>query len=367
MLELGQAAAIYAFFTPFIVFGVLVILHITLPALRVTGYVRDEQTGELLSYRLNGLLVFAIALGVWWFEVGGIPRDWLFRATFYSVAGSTVLALLITAFLMITAQSKDRNGFRDFWGGWDLNPKIGNRLDVKMILYIFGGTLLALNVLSGAAYHVELYGENANLGVYVYAGMWTFFIVDYFCFERVQLYTYDIIHERLGFKLIWGCLVVYAYLYLIPLWGLSHYAEPSFLESAGLYYLVACAAMFVVGWVISRGSNWQKYTFKRWPERKFLGLIEPKTLGDQEPRILCSGFWGAARHMNYFGEFLMALAMALSFGHFLNVWAWIYVVFIVGLFLHRQRTDDVFCAEKYGDAWTQYCTQTPTRIIPGIY
>ncbi|MCY4143271.1 MAG: DUF1295 domain-containing protein [Gammaproteobacteria bacterium] len=367
MLDLGTTAAVYAFLTPFVVFGLLVLLHVTLPALKVEGYVRNEQTGELLNYRLNGLLVFAVALGVWWFEVGGIPRDWLFRATFYSVAGSTVLAFLITLVLMLGVRDKGRNGLRKFWNGWELNPKLGNRVDVKMVLYIFGGTLLSLNALSGAAYHAGLYGESFNLGVLVYAGMWTFFVIDYFSFERVQLYTYDIIHETLGFKLIWGCLVVYAYLYLIPLWGLSHFPAPGFLEGGSLYYLGGICLLFLIGWVISRGSNWQKYTFKRWPDRKFLGFIAPRTLGSGEAKILCSGFWGASRHMNYFGEFLMALAMALAFGHFLNVWAWIYVVFIVGLFIHRQRTDDQFCAKKYGEAWAQYCKKTPKRIIPGIY
>ena len=54
---------------------------IALPARRVTGYVRDGDTGEPRSYRLNGLLVFVIVELVWAFELTGLPRDWFYRST----------------------------------------------------------------------------------------------------------------------------------------------------------------------------------------------------------------------------------------------------------------------------------------------
>ena len=67
--------------------------------------------------------------------------------------------------------------------------------------------------------------------------------------------------------------------------------------------------LYVVGgWGIARGANMQKYTFKRWPERKFLGLIS------------------------------------------------------------RQRFDDRYCAEKYGEEkWAEYRARVRWRIIPGVY
>ena len=61
------------------------------------------------------------------------------------------------------------------------------------------------------------------------------------------------------------------------------------------------AALFLTGWMISRGASLQKYWFKRWPERKFL-WFEPEVIEAGNRKILCSGFWGAARHFNYFGE-----------------------------------------------------------------
>ena len=87
-----------------------------------------------------------------------------------------------------------------------------------------------------------------------------------------------------------------------------------------------------------------------------------------EGRILCSGLWGAARHFNYLGECVLALAIALVFGYFANPWAWTYFVFIVTFFVFRQRFDDAYCAEKYGaDTWAEYRSRVKYRIVPGVY
>ena len=112
----------------------------------------------------------------------------------------------------------------------------------------------------------------------------------------------------------------------------------------------------------------QKYTFKRWPDRKFLGLIEPKYIEARDRTILCRGLWGVARHFNYLGEGFLSLAIALVFGYFTNPWAWTYFVFIVSLFAYRQRDDDRHCAEKDGaEKWTKYQARVRCRIVPGVY
>ena len=117
--------------------------------------------------------------------------------------------------------------------------------------------------------------RKSNPGVFLYAAFFTFYILDYFIFERVQLYTYDLIHENLGFKLFWGGLVVYGWLFILPLWGMAAHPDPGFSPPWTYVWLIGTAALFLFGWSISRGANLQKYTFKRWPDRKFLGLIEP--------------------------------------------------------------------------------------------
>ena len=130
----------------------------------------------------------------------------------------------------------------------------------------------------------------------------TYYVVDYFIFERVQLYTYDIIHEKLGFKMFWGGIMVYGWLYILPLWGIAALPHPGFSTAGTLVWLIAAFALFCVGWTITRGANLQKYTFKRWPDRKFLGIFEPTHIVAGDRKILTSGFWRPARHFNYLGE-----------------------------------------------------------------
>ena len=230
LLDLSGTEALAGFLTPLAVFAVFFLAQIILPARRVPGYVVNPDTGEPRNYRLNGLLVFGIAVVVWAFELTGMPRDWFYRSAIYAVAGGTVFCLLFSLFAVFSQpQGEIKNSFLALWEGRALElPFFNERFDVKMYLYVVGGTMLVLNALSGAAYHYQLFGDDSNPGVFLYTAFFTFYIFDYMVFERVQLYTYDLIHEMLGFKLIWGGLIIYGWLYILPLWGMAVHPDPGF-------------------------------------------------------------------------------------------------------------------------------------------
>ncbi len=368
--ELSRTEAIAGFFTPLVIFVVFFLAQLILPGKRVPGYVINPKTGGPRNYRLNGLLVFAVALAVWAFELTGMPRDWFYRSTIYAVVGGTVFTTIFAVIAVFSQpQGEIKNPLLALWDGRAQEMSFFNeRFDVKMYFYVVGGTMLALNALSGAAYNYELFGENYNPGVFLYAGFFTFYVMDYFIFERVQLYTYDLIHEGIGFKMFWGGLVVYGWLFILPLWGMAVYPDPGFSSGWTYVWLIGTPALFLFGWGISRGANLQKYTFKRWPDRKFLGLIEPEYIQAGDRKILCSGLWGVARHFNYLGEGFLGLSIALAFGYFTNLWAWTYFIFVVTFFTFRQRFDDAYCAEKYGaEKWAEYQARVKYRIFPGIY
>ena len=370
LFDLSGMEAIAGFLTPLAIFAVFFIAQIILPARKVPGYVKNPATGEPRNYRLNGIVVFVIALVVWAFELTGMPRDWFYRSAVYAVAGGTVFCFVFSLFAVFSQpRGEIKNSFLALWEGRALElPFFNERFDVKMYLYVVGGTMLVLNALSGAAYHHQLFGDDANPGVYLYAAFFTFYIFDYMVFERVQLYTYDLIHEMLGFKLIWGGLVIYGWLYILPLWGMAVHPDPGFSTTWTYVWLAGSIALFLFGWSLSRGGNMQKYAFKRWPERKFLGIIEPEYIQAGDRKILCSGFWGKARHLNYLGEGFICISIGLVFGYFANPWAWTYFVFIVSLFTWRQRLDEKVCAEKYGaEKWAEYKSRVKYRIFPGIY
>ena len=370
LFEFTGMEAVAGFFTPLAIFVVFFLAQMILPARRVPGYVINPDTGEPRQYRLNGLLVFVIALIVWAFELTGMPRDWFYRSSVYAVAGGTVFTTIFAVLAVYTQpRREEKNPIAELWTGRVQELSFFNsRFDVKMYFYVVGGTMLSLNALSGAAYHYELFGEDANPGIFLYAGFFTFYILDYFIFERVQLYTYDLIHERLGFMLFWGGLVVYGWLFILPLWGMAAHPTPGFSTAWTYVWLIGSATMFLFGWSISRITSMQKYTFKRWPDRKFLGLIEPEYIEAGDRKILCSGLWGVARHLNYLGEGFISMSMALAFGHFLNPWAWLYFAFVITIFTFRQRDDDKHCAEKYGpEKWAEYQARVKYRILPGVY
>ena len=67
-------------------------------------------------------------------------------------------------------------------------------------------------------------------------------------FERVQLYTYDLIHEHLGFKMFWGGLIVYGWLYILPLWGMAAYPDPGFSPGWTKVWLIGTPRA-VSGWL----------------------------------------------------------------------------------------------------------------------
>ena len=358
--------AIAGFLAPTAVFAILLVLHSVLPARRALGYAHPNTTQTPVRYRLNGLLVFAAVLAIWAIALLA-PLDWLWRVKWHAIAGATALSVVLTIWMVVRAPADDRPGWVQWIEGRSRNVMFGDHVDAKMFLYIYGGILLALNVLAGAAYHAGIYGNALNPGILLHAAMWVWFVAEYFLFERVQLYTFDIIEEGVGFKLIVGCIVVYPCLYPVVLWGTAGLPAPDIEAQLNVLWLGGAAVVFLLGWVITRGANLQKYTFKRWPERAFLGFMKPGTVSDGRKTLLVSGFWGMSRHSNYLGEILEALGMALAIGHFANAWTWVYFVYLTAFFIVRERIDDRRCAGKYGELWNEYRAKVRSRLVPGIY
>ncbi len=354
------------FFAPWLVYAFVLALHGLLPARRVEGYVRDPETGRPLRYRLNGLLVLVVTVGAWALvgAQGWLPWDWLWTHRWEGLAGAASLGLLLSFAIVLPAPSTGRGLPADLFLGRLENPQaLGGRVDGKMFLYLAGATLLELNVLSFAAHHWIAFPHDPSPGVALYAALFTWFVCDYLIFERVHLYTYDLFAERLGFKLVWGCLTFYAYFYAVGLWATADLPNPGTPPAL----LVLYAGVFFAGWALARGANMQKFFFKTEPERAFLGVLPPQTIGDGERCLLCNGFWGVARHVNYLGEILMAGGLALVLGWPLEPGPWLYPLYYVVLLSTRERDDDRRCAAKYGELWREYCRRVPKRIVPGVY
>lgn len=94
---------------------------------------------------------------------------------------------------------------------------------------------------------------------------------------------------------------------------------------------------------------------------------ERSRLSDGERSVLCSGFWGVSRHVNYLGEILMATGLTLVLGWPLVIGPWLYPLYYVALLVPRERADDRRCAAKYGPLWERYRAKVPSAYrAPGL-
>ncbi len=354
------------FFAPWIIYAVILVLHLALPARKVEGYVGDPATGRPLRYRLNGPLVLLTLVVLWvvlsW--TGVFAWDWLWTHRWSGLIGSFAVGALFSFGVMLPAPRTGRSLLADFYfGRWENPQWFGHRVDAKMFLYLVGAAMLALNLLSFTAHHVLTFGAASSPGVGLYCALFMWFVIDYLVFERVHLYTYDIFAERVGFKLGWGCFTFYPYFYAVGLWATAGKPDPG----TPRWLLVIFALVFFVGWSLSRGANMQKYTFKRDPEKVYLGFVKPVVITDGSKALLANGWWGISRHVNYLGEILMAIGLALVLGY-PGVWeVWLYPAFYVFLLFPRERADERRCAAKYGELWAEYERRVPKRIIPWVY
>ncbi len=350
--------------TPFIAYLMITLLHIIIPAKRMKGYVKNEMTGEVMHYRINGKYVLWTSILIW-FLLGHfnlVPYTWLYETRWQGLIGACTIGLGYVFYIVLKHPSSGKSILADFWFGRVKDPQLKNGfIDAKMWLYLIGAVMLQLNVLSFASYHI-MNVQSINYGFLLGCAMLTWFCFDYLIFEKIHLWTYDFIAERVGFKLGFGCLAFYPYFYSVSLWFTAHLPDPGH----PVWLTILFGALFLFGWVLTRGANMQKYLFKISPGKKFL-WIKPKVLRDGNLRLLVSGYWGASRHINYLGEIIQAVAVALASGY-LGVWmVWLYPVYYIALMLSRQADDDKVCRAKYGELWDRYTQKVKYRIIPFIY
>jgi delta14-sterol reductase len=353
------------FLAPVMISVIIFILNALLPGRWVTGYVTKINSTEKMRYHLNGLQVFITVVLLWYlsgyFKI--VPYDWLYLYRWYSLAGAFLTGIIFSLAVVLNYPPVRKSFLADLFFGRIENLQFRNGLaDAKMWLYLTGATILELNALSFTSHHWMIYGDKTSPGIILSTALLTFFVVDYFIFEEVHLYTYDLFAERVGFKLGWGCIVFYPYFYSIFLWSTVHLPDPHTPPWLLLLYVL----VFFCGWILSRGANMQKYFFKKDPSRPFFRII-PETISDGDNALLVNGFWGISRHINYSGEILMASGIILCTGYPYLVWPWLYPLYYVLLLIARQKDDDKRCALKYGDLWKTYVEKVPYRIFPYIY
>jgi protein-S-isoprenylcysteine O-methyltransferase Ste14 len=288
------------------------------------------------------------------------------------------------------------NMLYDWFIGRELNPRVTlpfiGEIDIKEWMEIRPG--LTGWILLNCAFMAKQYrtfGFVTDSIIFITV-VQALYVLDGQFMEPAILTTIDITTDGFGLMLSFGDLVWVPFIYSQQTRYLS--VHPQFLGSLGL---AAVGALLAAGFAIFRLSNSQKNAFRTDPNDPsvaHLKYIETKA----GTRLLISGWWGVARHINYLGDWLQAWPYCLPTGlagytilsagtmaqgavNMLDgrevvpgeargwgaIFTYFYLVYFAVLLIHRDRRDDEKCSRKYGEDWEKYKKIVRWRIVPYVY
>lgn len=291
------------------------------------------------------------------------------------------------------------NFIYDFFIGRELNPRVrlpipfvseaSRVVDIKAWFELRPGLLgwIILD-LSNIARQYRTYGYITD-SVILITVFQAFYVLDGLYMEPALLTTMDIIMDGFGFMLSFGDLVWVPFLYSFQ----TRYLAMFPLE-LGIQGIALVLGVTAIGYSIFRGANNQKNRFRTNPDDprvKHLKYITTAT----GSKLITSGWWGYARHINYLGDWVMSWAYCLPTGvagyvmiESVNpatgatqrqamqtpevrgwgiIFTYFFMLYFGILLIHREIRDEEKCEKKYGADWKRYTSLVRSRIVPGIY
>ncbi|KAF2503108.1 ERG4/ERG24 ergosterol biosynthesis protein [Lophium mytilinum] len=395
-------------------------LYALLPASEVDG--TELVSGGRLKYRFNAFsssIFIMVILAAGTVVEGAEFPVWTFISENYiqllttNVLISFFLAVYVyVASFSVRTPNKDMrelaeaghsgNIIYDWFKGRELNPRITlplfGEVDIKTFMELRPG-LLGWVILDCAfiAQQYRTFGYVTDSILFVTFAQ-ALYVFDSFYMEPAILTTMDITTDGFGFMLSFGDLAWLPFTYSVQTRYLAHYP----LE-LGLW-LVPILAVQGLGYVMFRSVNNEKNRFRtnpKDPKISHLKYIQTEV----GSKLLITGWWGRARHINYLADWFMSWAFVLPTGIAGYVvksafkepitatqstaifdrqvtgryrvqaeaegWgmliSYFFILYFAVLLIHRERRDDEKCRRKYGKDWEKYCKIVPYRIVPGIY
>ncbi|XP_042197343.1 7-dehydrocholesterol reductase isoform X2 [Callorhinchus milii] len=352
------------------------------------GYVGGVQSGArtpsgvINEYQINGLQAWIITHVLWfananyfqWFSPTIIFDNWIPLLWCANILGYAVATFAMIKAYLFPSNAEDckftGNFFYNYMMGIEFNPRIGKWFDFKLFFNgrpgIVAWTLINL---SFTAKQQELYGQVTNSMILVNV-LQAIYVLDFFWNESWYLKTIDICHDHFGWYLGWGDCVWLPYLYTLQ--GLYLVYNPVQLATTTA---VSVLLLGLVGYYIFRMTNHQKDLFRRTDGKCKIWGKKPEYIEcsyvsidgkKYQSKLMISGFWGVARHLNYTGDLMGSLAycLACGFGHLLP---YFYITYMTILLVHRCLRDEHRCVNKYGKDWKRYNDEVPYRLVPGIF
>ena len=286
----------------------------------------------------------------------------------------------------------------DWFIGRELNPRIEvpflGTIDIKALCELRPGMLgwLLLDY-AFVAHQYKRYGYVTD-SIVLIAFFQSIYVLDAVWNEAAVLTTMDITTDGFGFMLAFGDLVWVPFVYSLQTRYLATHPV-----QLGLWGTAGVLAVQAVGYYIFRSANNEKNRFRTDPADPRVAHLEHMDTA-AGTKLLVSGWWGGARHINYLGDWIMAWAWCLPTGlagylvrrtvpptfpggtapveyniaivpadarPWGMLFTYFYVLYFAVLLVHRELRDEEKCEMKYGADWEKYKARVPSRIIPGIY
>lgn len=294
----------------------------------------------------------------------------------------------------------------DWFIGRELNPRITlpilGTVDIKAFCELRPGMLgWMLLDLAFVAHQYKLYGYVSD-SIILITVFQSLYVLDALWMEPAILTTMDITTDGFGFMLAFGDLAWLPFIYSLQARYLSVYPV-----HLGLWGIAGILAVQALGYSIFRGANNEKNRFRTNPNDPQVSHLEYMETASGS-KLLVSGWWGTARHINYLGDWIMAWSYCLptgiagyliqhsspapirngqspADGRFVGgapirtqvvqgeargwgmLITYFYVVYFAVLLIHREMRDEEKCMRKYGRDWDEYKRRVPWRILPGVY
>ncbi|MDR3492235.1 MAG: 7-dehydrocholesterol reductase [Gammaproteobacteria bacterium] len=335
--------------------------------------------GNIPVYKANGVLAFLVTIGT--YCLAAFYFHLFSPAIIYDNLGSIIGALNIFSLVLCAAfylkgrysPSSSDNGITgniifDYYWGTELYPKILNLHLKKFITCRFGMMSWAVILISYMAKQYQLYGYLSN-SMIISVALQIIYIAKFYVWETGYLCSLDMMHDRAGFYICWGCMVWVPCIYTAASMYLVLHPIMLSAMTASVIFVAGVISIFI-NYFADRQRQLVRLTkgnCKIWGKKPNIIVADYQTeQGEKKSNILLtSGWWGITRHFHYIPEILAAFCWTVP-ALFVNFSPYFYVVFLTVLLFDRAFRDDKRCAKKYGTYWQDYCTLVPYKIIPLI-
>lgn len=196
----------------------------------------------------------------------------------------------------------------DFYWGLELYPRLGKWFDIKQWTNCRFG-MMAMQLIILLCWKAQIEKTGWNWAMATTSCLQTIYLAKFYWWEDGYMSTIDIKQDRAGYYICWGCLCFVPSFYTLT--------NLYMVENAPVLQPKIAVVIFIAGIISISLNYWSDYQKQlvtntkgkciiwKVPATIIRGTYQDANNVTHDVILLASGFWGIARHMNYFFEILL--------------------------------------------------------------